>query len=86
MHLTFDYYRLVPGQHKNAKNESSYVIPMNQHNYRMIKGMFEKRTKFQDSLFYDVSAWTLPLAFDLNYSYNSKMFLKQHFYDLRSLV
>lgn len=29
--------------------------------------MFEKRTEFTDSLFYDVSAWTLPLAFNLDY-------------------
>jgi len=57
--------------YKNTKNESSYVIPMNQPNYRMIKGMFEKRTTFTDSLFYDVSAWTLPLAFNMNYSYVS---------------
>ena len=30
--------------------------------------MFEKRTKFQDSLFYDISAWTFPLAFNLDYA------------------
>ena len=30
--------------------------------------MFEKRTKFRDSLFYDISAWTFPLAFNLDYS------------------
>ena len=30
--------------------------------------MFEKRTTFQDSLFYDVSAWTFPLAFGLDYT------------------
>lgn len=47
--------------------DNSFVIPMNQNQYRMIKGMFEQRTQFQDSLFYDVSAWTLPLAFDLNW-------------------
>ena len=29
--------------------------------------MFEKRTTFRDSLFYDVSAWTLPLAFNLDF-------------------
>ena len=28
---------------------------------------------FQDSLFYDVSAWTLPLAFGLDYSENASM-------------
>ena len=32
--------------------------------------MFQKRTTFQDSLFYDVSAWTFPLAFNLDYEEN----------------
>ncbi|RPD98853.1 zinc carboxypeptidase [Aureibaculum marinum] len=52
---------------------SSYIIPTNQPNYRMIKAMFETRTSFQDSLFYDVSAWTLPMAFDLNYGYSNNV-------------
>jgi hypothetical protein len=30
--------------------------------------MFETRTTFADSLFYDISAWTFPLAFDLDYA------------------
>lgn len=56
---------------KTFTPENSYIIPSNQPNYRMIKAMFEKRTSFKDSLFYDVSAWTLPLAFDMNYGYLS---------------
>lgn len=44
-----------------------YVVPLNQNNPRLIRAIFEKRTTFADSLFYDVSAWTLPLAFNLNY-------------------
>ena len=48
--------------------DDSYIIPMDQPNYRMIQAMFEKRTTFQDSLFYDISAWTLPLAFGMNYA------------------
>ncbi len=47
---------------------NSYVVPMNQKNHRMIKAMFEKRTTFTDSLFYDISAWTFPLAFNLDYA------------------
>lgn len=47
---------------------SSWVIPTNQRQYRLIKAMFESRTEFQDSTFYDVSAWTLPLAFNLPYA------------------
>ncbi len=55
---------------KNGKRYTkhhSYVVPMHQKNHRLIKAMFEKRTSFQDSLFYDVSAWTFPLAFGLDY-------------------
>ncbi len=47
---------------------NSYVVPMDQKNPRLIQAMFEKRTTFTDSLFYDISAWTFPLAFDLDYA------------------
>lgn len=53
---------------KNYKKGYSYVVPKNQKNTRLINAMFEKRTTFQDSLFYDVSAWTFPLAFNLDYT------------------
>ncbi len=41
---------------------------MEQKNPRLIKAMFEKRTTFADSLFYDISAWTFPLAFNVDYA------------------
>jgi hypothetical protein len=44
---------------------SAFVVPTSQKQFRLITSLFERRTKFADSLFYDVSAWTLPLAFDL---------------------
>ncbi|MEP5613229.1 MAG: M14 metallopeptidase family protein [Cyclobacteriaceae bacterium] len=44
---------------------SAYVVPLNQPQYRLAKAMFETRTTFNDSLFYDVSTWTLPLAYNL---------------------
>lgn len=49
------------------KKGHSYIVPKNQRQQRLIKAMFEKRTTFQDSLFYDISAWTFPLAFNLDY-------------------
>ena len=55
---------------KHYTKESSYAVPKNQRQHRLINAMFEKRTKFKDSLFYDVSAWTLPLAFNLDYNQN----------------
>ncbi|MCU0391083.1 MAG: M14 family metallopeptidase, partial [Thermoflexibacter sp.] len=46
---------------------SAFIIPTNQTQYRLITTIFQKETKFKDSLFYDVSAWTMPLAFNLPY-------------------
>ncbi|WP_299334015.1 M14 family zinc carboxypeptidase [uncultured Psychroserpens sp.] len=56
---------------KRYKKGYAYIVPKNQKNTRLINAMFEKRTKFQDSLFYDVSAWTFPLSFGLDYSENA---------------
>lgn len=50
------------------KKETSFIIPTNQKNSKLIQAIFEKRTQFADSLFYDISAWTFPLAFNLDYS------------------
>jgi len=53
---------------KSFKKGFSYLIPMNQKNHKLVKAMFDVRTKFQDSLFYDVSAWTFNHAFGVDYA------------------
>jgi hypothetical protein len=59
---------------KEFKGKNSYIVPADQPQYRLIKAMFETRTTFQDSLFYDISAWTYPMAFNLDYmALNSKI-------------
>ncbi|MFW6348496.1 MAG: zinc carboxypeptidase, partial [Cyclonatronaceae bacterium] len=45
-----------------------YIIPTNQPQYRLVRGLMETRTSFSDSLFYDVSTWSLPHAFNLNHA------------------
>jgi hypothetical protein len=47
---------------------NAFWVPLNQSNYRLIKGIFTRQTVFQDSIFYDISAWTLPDAFGLQWS------------------
>lgn len=47
---------------------SAYVIPADQKQQRMIEALFQQRTTFSDSLFYDVSAWTMPFAFNLPFA------------------
>lgn len=44
-----------------------FGVSLNQAQYTLIKSMFEKRTQFTDSMFYDISSWTLPLAFGVDY-------------------
>ncbi len=46
----------------NAAN--SIVIPLDQKQNKLIKAIFERRTTFQDSLFYDISAWNFDLAYN----------------------
>lgn len=46
----------------------SYVVETEQSQYRMVKALFELITEFEDETFYDVSAWTLPLAFDFDFA------------------
>lgn len=59
---------------KKFKKGSGYIIPKNQRQHRLVEAMFEKRTSFTDSLFYDISAWSFPLAFDLDF--NNRVSLK----------
>ena len=48
------------------KSGKSFIVPLDQPQYRLVKSLFETRTTFQDSLFYDVSTWNMPMAFNLN--------------------
>ncbi len=52
----------VSGQRFEAGK--AYVVPAEQTQYRLIESIFERRTEVPDTLFYDVSTWTFPLAFN----------------------
>lgn len=62
--------RKIAGREWPAK--TSYVVNFKQPQYGLIKAMFETRTEFTDNTFYDVSAWTFPLAFNLDYHHLNK--------------
>ncbi len=44
---------------------TSFVVPTNQSQYRLIRSIFEKSLEYKDSLFYDITTWTMPLAYGL---------------------
>lgn len=46
----------------------AWVIPARQRQFGLIEAIMEQRTRFQDNTFYDVSAWTLPLAYNLPFA------------------
>ncbi|SFN82449.1 M14 family metallopeptidase [Salegentibacter flavus] len=58
---------------KQFKKGSTYVVPKDQRQHRLAEAMFEKRTEFQDSLFYDISAWNFPMAFNLDFAENVRI-------------
>ncbi len=64
-------HRLKKSLTKDGKTytpENSYVIPLEQKKNKLIRAMFETQTSFQDSLFYDISAWSFPHAFNIDHS------------------
>ncbi|MFQ5346297.1 MAG: M14 family zinc carboxypeptidase [Rhodothalassiaceae bacterium] len=46
----------------------SYVVPLEQKQYVLLRGIFERPREFAEAIFYDVSGWTVPLAFDLDHA------------------
>jgi hypothetical protein len=58
----------LSSQGKNFEKEQSFIVPLEQPQYRLIKAMFDTRTSFVDSLFYDISAWSMQYAFNLDFA------------------
>jgi hypothetical protein len=50
---------------KNSKKDLSYIIPVEQQKTQTNQCYFDRQTKFKDSLFYDISAWSFDLAFNV---------------------
>lgn len=62
-----DVYHLA-NDYAEFKKEDSYIIPTDQRYSTMVKAIMENTLSFEDSIFYDISAWTFPHAFNLNYA------------------
>lgn len=48
--------------------DQSILIDLRQDQYTMIRALFDRVTEFDENIFYDVSGWTMPLAWDLDYA------------------
>lgn len=56
----------VEGHNFSAGN--AFWVPAGQPRFRLVQAIFNRQTTFQDSIFYDISAWTLPDAFGLEWA------------------
>ncbi|KKO44646.1 peptidase M14 [Arsukibacterium ikkense] len=45
----------------------SYFVPLQQAQYLLIKAAFSTEKNFKDNTFYDVSSWTLPYAYNIEF-------------------
>lgn len=49
----------------NFQKGNAYVVPLNQPQYKVIRTIFEKTLNYKDSIFYDITSWTMPLAYGM---------------------
>ena len=54
--------------YEGISKDNGYIVPLNQPQNRLIQAIFKTQTQFKDSLFYDVSSWTIPYAFNIPYA------------------
>jgi hypothetical protein len=64
---SIDVQKLSNQSINSKRYVTTFGVSLNQTQYTLIKSIFEKRTQFKDSLFYDISSWTLPLAYGVDY-------------------
>ena len=44
-----------------------WFVPAGQPQYRYLKALIQQETEFAENIFYDITAWTLPLAYNLEW-------------------
>jgi len=50
------------------EKDKAYAVSLNQAQSTLVKAIFENIPVYKDSLFYDITAWNMPLAFGLPYT------------------
>ncbi len=64
-------YNLTQSMTRNGKTYrpgSSYLVPTDQPQYRMVQTMFETYNEYRDSVFYDASAWSVANFYNIPYA------------------
>jgi len=64
----FDLGGPVRANGETFRPGEAFMVPLDQPQGRFVKAAMERTTSFPDSIFYDVSTWTLPLAFGVEHA------------------
>ena len=64
-------YWPITGTEKEA-NREKLVVPLQQPEFRFLRSLLSRKKNFKENIFYDVSTWTLPLAYNLKSSTTSE--------------
>ncbi len=51
-----------------VRDEEAWYIPARQPHFLYLQALVEQRKEFEENIFYDITAWTLPLAYNLEWS------------------
>ena len=64
----YDLGETIETDGRTFRPGEAYVVPLDQPQGRFVKAAMERTTSYPDSIFYDVSTWSLPLAFGVDYA------------------
>ncbi|MBI1804222.1 MAG: hypothetical protein HY033_12680 [Ignavibacteriae bacterium] len=62
----------VKGTTTKTFSAGSYIIPLEQPAKRLIMALMEQEPALSDTFFYDISTWTLPIAYDVETYWTGK--------------
>ena len=64
----FDLGETVQADGQTFRPREAYIVPLDQPQGRFVKAAMERTSSYPDSIFYDVSTWTMPLAFGVEHA------------------
>ena len=76
----------VSAEGKEFKAGETLAIPLDQASSQYLLTLWNRQLEFEENVFYDVSTWTLPLAFNLKHTENAVARVKTRTFSVDSLT
>ncbi|MBT8188353.1 MAG: zinc carboxypeptidase [Croceitalea sp.] len=68
------------------RSGNEFVVPSRQPQYRMVQTMFETYSKYQDSVYYDASAWSVANFYNMKYKPVTNLNLGEQIKNTENLI